>query len=52
MYRGQHLLEPFDLDKETIQIISKTVWKKLKQDADMMAKVEEELMREMKIEKL
>mmetsp|Transcript_22319 Transcript_22319/g.34533 ORF Transcript_22319/g.34533 Transcript_22319/m.34533 type:complete len:219 (+) Transcript_22319:2736-3392(+) len=51
-YHGQHMLEPFDLDRDTMQIISKTVWKKLKQDGELMAKVQEDLKQEMMIDQL
>lgn len=42
--------EPYDLSKDHIATISKTVWKKLKQDDEITKKVEANLMREKKIE--
>lgn len=50
LIRGQMHFEPYDLHKDTVATIAKTVWKKLKQDDNLVKKVEANLMREKNIE--
>lgn len=50
LIRGQMQFEPYDLHKDTVATIAKTVWKKLKQDDELTKKVEANLMREKNIE--
>lgn len=35
LIHGVMEFEPYELDKETIKIIARTVWKKLRDDAEM-----------------
>lgn len=46
------VLEPYDVDKETLGVISKTVYRHLKNDTVLTKKVEEELLRERRYEQL
>lgn len=48
--QSQMVFEPYELDRETLAVISKTVYDKLKRDEDLLRKVEGELFREKRYE--
>lgn len=44
--RPKIFVDPFEIDKKTMGQITKTVWKKIKQDEEIINKVETDLLRE------
>jgi hypothetical protein len=47
--RPKVFIDPFEIDKKTMGQISKTVWKKIRQDDAIVAKIEDDLLREERI---
>ena len=48
--QGQLTIEPYELDKDTLGVIAKSVYMKLKKDEDLIKKVENEIIREKRFE--
>lgn len=48
--QGVMELQPYELDAETLKMIAKTVWRKLRQDAELTRQMQDELRHEAKLE--
>ena len=44
------MLEPYELDKEALGVIAKSVYQKLKRDEELLKQVENEIIREKRFE--
>lgn len=52
LIHGVMEFEPYELDKETIKIIARTVWKKLRDDAEMNYQTKKNIEEQIENEKI